>query len=277
MAPTWRSHRTHPKRLCHTIVPDLNTTTLYEHPLTERLRFFMRLEFLFRLARHSLRNETEWDSHNCLAALLEILNIVGRIDVKTEVIKELDRINSTLSALTQISGINHDTLNQLLTTLGGFKTQLHSMNGPLAQTLRKNELFKLLIQRSGIPGGMCDFDLPPYRHWLKHPATHRIEDLRQWLGSLDTLRLSVELMLKLVRESAEPAPQVAPGGNYQQNLDTETPNQMIRIWLPADSPYFVEISAGRHRFTARFMEACTTARPNQTTTDVEFHISCCAL
>ncbi|MBL1276046.1 MAG: cell division protein ZapD [Ectothiorhodospiraceae bacterium] len=258
-------------------MPDLTTTTLYEHPLNERLRFFMRLEFLFRLARHSLRCETESDSHNCLAALLEILNIVSRIDMKTEVIKELERINSTLSALTQIPGINHDTLNQLLTTLGGFKTQLHSMSGPLAQQLRENELFKLLIQRSSIPGGMCDFDLPPYRYWLKRPASVRIEDLRYWVGTLDTLRLSVELMLKLVRESAEPTLQMAPGGNYQQNLDTETPNQMIRIWLPADSPQFVEISAGRHRFTARFMQACTASRSAQTDADVEFHISCCVL
>jgi cell division protein ZapD len=253
------------------------TTTVYEHPLNERLRFFLRLEFLFRLARHSLRGDAVWDSHNCLAALLEILNIVSRVDMKTEVIKELDRINGTLTALTETAGVNHDTLDQLLTTLGGFKSQLHGMDGPLAQELRENELFKLVIQRSGIPGGLCDFDLPPYRHWLKQPTEGRVEDLRYWLSTLDTLRLSVELMLKLIRESAEPAPQVATAGNYQQNLDTGTPYQLIRIWLPSDSPYFVEISGGKHRFTARFMDASTETRPTQASSDVEFHISCCAL
>lgn len=258
-------------------MPDLTTVIVYEHPLNERLRFFLRLEFLFRQARHSLRGDAVWDSHNCLAALLEILNIVSRVDMKTEVIKELDRINGTLSALTQNAGVNHDTLDKLLTTLGGFKIQLHSMEGPLAQELRENELFKLIIQRSGIPGGLCDFDLPPYRHWLKRPAEARIEDLRHWLGTLDTLRLSVELMLKLIRESAEPTPQVAEGGNYQQNLDSGTPYQLIRIWLPVDSAQFVEISAGKHRFTARFMNASTATRPVQATTDVEFHVSCCAL
>ncbi len=256
---------------------DLSTATVYEHPLNERLRFFLRLEFLFRQSRHSLRGDAIWDSHNSLAALLEILNIVSRVDMKTEVIKELDRIIGTLTALTQSPNVNHDTLDQLLTTLGGFKNQLHSMDGPLAKELRENELFKLVTQRSGIPGGLCDFDLPPYRHWLKRPTTTRIEDLRYWLGTLDTLRLSVELMLKLIRESAELTPQVAINGNYQQNLDTGTPYQLIRIWLPADSPQFVEISAGRHRFTARFMNANTTTRPIQTDSNVEFHISCCAL
>ncbi len=258
-------------------MPNVTTATIYEHPLNERLRFFLRLEFLFRLARHNLRGDAVWDSHNSLTALLEILSIVSRVDMKTEVIKELDRINSTLTALTQTPGVNTDTLDQLLTTLGGFKTQLHSMDGQLAQELRENELFKLVIQRSGIPGGLCDFDLPPYRHWLKQPADVRIEKLRYWLGTLDTLRLSVELMLKLIRESADTVPQVATGGNYQQNLNTDTPYQLIRVWLPANSPYFVEISAGKHRFTARFLNASDTIRPAQTDVDVEFHISCCAL
>lgn len=251
--------------------------TIYEHPLNERLRFFLRLEFLFRQARHSLRGEAVWDSHNTLTTLLEILNIVSRIDMKTEVIKELDRINGTLNALTVTPDINHETLEQLLATLTGFKSQLHAMEGPLAQELRENEFFKLVMQRSGIPGGLCDFDLPQYRHWLKRPPEQRVENLKHWLSTLDTLRLSVELMLKLVRESAEPVPQTAENGNYQQVLESNTPYQMIRIWLPSGSPYSVEISAGRHRLTARFMETDTTSRPSQTSDNVDFHISCCAL
>jgi cell division protein ZapD len=197
--------------------------------------------------------------------------------MKTEVIKELDRIIGTLNALIQTPDINHDTLDQLLATLGNFKMQLHSQEGPLAQELKENELFKLVMQRGGIPGGLCDFDLPSYRHWLKRPAQTRIEDLKYWLSTLDTLRLSVELMLKLIRESAEPRQARAENGSFQQTLDTETPYQMIRIFLPADSPYFVEISGGRHRFTARFMVASTATRPTQTDQAVDFRLSCCAL
>lgn len=251
--------------------------TIYEHPLNERLRFFLRLEFLFRQARHSLRGEAVWDSHNSLTTLLEILNIVSRVDMKTEVIKELDRIHGTLNALTQTPDINHDTLDQLLATLSGFKSQLYAMEGPIAHELRENEFFKALIQRSGIPGGLCDFDLPQYRHWLKRPSEERIDNLKHWVSTLDTVRLSVELMLKLIRESAEPVTQTAENGNYHQVLDTSTPYQMIRIWLPSDSPYSVEISAGRHRLTARFMETNITTRPSQTANNVDFHLSCCAL
>lgn len=253
------------------------TAIIYEHPLNERLRFFLRLEFLFRQARHSIRGETVWDSHNTMTTLLEIMNIVSRIDMKTEVIKELDRIHGTLNALTSTPEINHETLDQLLSSLSGFKSQLYSLEGPLGQELRENEFFKMLMQRSGISGGLCDFDLPLYRYWLKTAPVTRIDQLKYWLSTLDTLRLSVELMLKLTRESAEPVAQVAQNGSYQQNLEQNISYQMIRIILPVDSAYFVEISAGRHRFTARFMEATINTRPMQTADDVEFHVSCCAL
>lgn len=251
--------------------------TVYEQPLNERLRFFLRLEFLFRQARNSLRSESIWDSHACIHALLEILHIVSRLDMKTEVIKELDRIHSTLNALSQTPHVNHDTLDQLLTTLGALKSQLHGMEGPLAQEMRESEFIKLLVQRSGIPGGLCDFDLPPFRHWLQRSAEERIGELKGWLGGLDTLRLSIELMLKLIRESADASEHEAEAGSYQQALDTNTAYQMIRVWLPADSPYFAEISGGKHRFTLRFMEARALPRPRQTEDTVSFQLSCCAL
>lgn len=254
-------------------MPDI----IYEQPLNERLRFFLRLEFLFQQARHSLHSESIWDTHNSVSSLLEILAVIARIDIKTETIKELERISATLNALTQKAGVNHGTLEQLLTTLAGFKSQLHAKEGPIAQDLKENELLKLLIQRGGIPGGLCDFDLPAYRYWLQQSREARSEDLKQWLSSLDSLRLSVELMLKLIRESTEASPQCADNGSFQQSLDAESPYQMIRIILPEGSPYFAEVSAGKHRFTTRFMQACKGGRPLQTSDTVNFYLCCCVL
>ena len=251
--------------------------TFYEQPLSERLRFFLRLECLFGQTRHCLRSESGQDSHICLGNLLEILHVISRVDIKTEVVKELERIIATLEPLAQTPGVKHDTLDSLLVTLGGLKSHLRNMDGPIAQELRDNEFFKLLLQRSGIPGGLCDFDLPPYRHWLQRHAETRIADLRNWYGCLDTLRLSVDLILKLIRGSATPENCVAEGGIYQQNLDSATPFQLIRVTLPENSPYFVEISGGRHRFSVRLLQASTGERALQAAEDVTFQLSCCAL
>ena len=37
-------------------------------------------------------------------------------------------------------------------------------------------------QRTGIPGGACEFDLPSYHFWLHRPAEERIGQLAAWTG-----------------------------------------------------------------------------------------------
>ncbi|MGD8312702.1 MAG: cell division protein ZapD, partial [Gammaproteobacteria bacterium] len=56
------------------------------------------------------------------------------------------------------------------------------------------------------------------------------------------------------------------------------PGQLVRIALPRDVPYFAELSGGRHRFTARFLEFSTAdERARQTSRDVEFELACCVI
>jgi cell division protein ZapD len=52
---------------------------------------------------------------------------------------------------------------------------------------------------------------------------------------------------------------------------------MIMVKLPASSPYFAEISGGKHRFTVRFMDSESKPRPAQVSEDVVFDLYCCAL
>ena len=78
-------------------MPDLITATVYEHPLNERLRFFLRLEFLFKQADYSLNGTSTWNSRAALQTIIEIHDLVSRVDLKTEILKELDRHRSRLA------------------------------------------------------------------------------------------------------------------------------------------------------------------------------------
>jgi cell division protein ZapD len=65
---------------------------------------------------------------------------------------------------------------------------------------------------------------------------------------------------------------------YQRTLDPNLPCQLIRIALPADLPYFAELSGGRHRFTARFLHfSAAEERARQTDQDIEFELACCVI
>ena len=249
----------------------------YEQPLNERIRTFLRLEFLFAQAEHSLRGETHWDSRAALASLLDILNLFSRNDLKSEVIKELERQAANLAPLEKLPGVDKQRLNQVLGEMERLIDKLYVTPSQVGQMLRNNEFLCSVKQRSSIPGGTCDFDLPGYHYWLQQPPAKRLADLEAWLGEFATIRDALQLILRQVRESAPPRPVVAPGGFYQQALDTNTPFQLIRAIVPADTPFFAEISGGKHRFTIRFMELKMMERPVQTDRDVKFHLACCAL
>jgi cell division protein ZapD len=251
---------------------------LYEHPLNERVRTFLRLEFLFNQAAHHLQGRSDWDSRATMDCILEILAIFGNTNLKSEVLQELERQGSNLKRLEQNPDIDHAALDSLMADIQHKMDQMYGIDGQIAGELNCSEFLLSIRQRSAIPGGTCDFDLPSFHYWLQQSATQRTRDLAHWLGNFDAIGQAIQLILKLTRDSTPFKTALASGGVYQQALDPNLPCQLVRIALPDGVPYFAELSGGRHRFTARFLEFSTAdERARQTSQDVEFELSCCVI
>ena len=251
---------------------------LYEQPLNERIRTFLRLEYLFKQAAYHLSRDSEWDSRATLTCILEILDIFGNTNLKSETLKELERHSANLKRHEQNPDIDHAHLGKLLANINARMEGMHQVNGQIANDLKASEFLVSVRKRSAIPGGTCDFDIPAFHYWLKQPARVRTHDLAHWLGNFDAIGQAIQLILKLTRESAALKMTLASGGVYQRTLDPNRPCQLVRIALPPDAPYFAELSGGRHRFTARFMTFSTAdERARQTDQDVEFELACCVI
>jgi cell division protein ZapD len=252
------------------------TRILYEHPLNERVRTFLRLEYLFKQAAHHIGHSTEWDSRATLNCILEILSIFGNTNLKSEVLKELERHSTSLKRLEANPDVDSAQLTALLKDIETKMDGLHGINGQIASELKTSEFLTSIHQRSAIPGGTCDFDLPAYHYWLQQPSKQRTSDLARWLNNFDAIGQAIQLILKLARESTLLKPAVAEQGVYQQTLDPNTSYQLIRIALPLGVPYFAELSGGRHRFTVRFLTFSTAQhKARQTDQDVKFELACC--
>lgn len=236
----------------------------------------LRLEFLFAQMRHFLNGKTQWDSRSYIDTMMAVLDLFARGDLKTELLKELERASGNLSRLMEYPDVNHQRLETVLRALEHLSRGLHNVSGQLGQDLRDNEFLTTIRQRSSIPGGTCDFDLPAFHMWLNQPTEKRHEEQMRWMASLDPVRQSIEMLLKLIRNSAEPRPYTAEQGRFQQSLDTSVPYQLIRITIPAHAPYYAEVSGGKHRFTLRFLQA-GSGRAIPTEESVEFTLSCCSL
>lgn len=251
---------------------------VYEQPLSERIRSFLRLEYLFERANHQLYAGDPWSSRSTLESIIDVLSVLSRADIKKELIKELERYAAKLESLARNPNVDQARLESVLERIRSVLYRLRNLDSAIGHELRYNELLNAVKQRNSMPAGTCNFDLPAYHYWLRLPSEDRIRDLRNWLSSFDLLHEAVSLCLSLVRESATETRELAIAGFFQKNLETSTPCQMIRVSLPRDAGFFAEISAGRHRFTVRFMAfGEPSSRPVQSNEDIEFDLLCCVI
>ncbi len=250
----------------------------YEQPLNERIRTLLRLEFLFHQLAHAITGQSEWDSRAALQALLEILEITAHNDIKSELIKELERQAGLLSRLRRTPGVDSETLDGVLADIGQATDRLRRLNNQVTDAVRTHDFLIAIRQRSIIPGGTCRFDLPGLHHWLEQAHAVRSKHLQDWLIPFRPLQEGGGLILKLIRNSALPQTETAWQGFFQKNLDSGLPSQMVRVILPQESAVFPEISAGKHRFAIRFMEQSDpNQRANQTTADIRFQLVYCVI
>lgn len=253
----------------------MNDTIIFEFPLSERIRVFLRLEQLFNQVDHFSQGPTTCDSRAAVASLLDLLTIFGRNDLKSELLKELDRHATVLTKISHSQGVDQEMLQQILDKLSALRTELYSMNGQIGGILKDNDLFQSIALRSGIPGGACSFDLPKFHAWLEQDISIRQQDLLLWLEPLQSVYYGVELIMRYIRQSSMPTEEKAMAGFFQQTLDQSRPYQMLRISTDSSQPYYAEVSGGKHRFTIRFMSSSIGEHPLQADSDINFALTRC--
>ena len=248
----------------------------YEQPLSERMRTFMRLEFLYRQMQFNSDHDADWATRAAIASLLEILAILMRGDVRGDVYKELDTQAAHLERYKSQPAVDGKRLDALIGNLMISRSEIDAAGSGFLQPLKDSEFLNAIKHRSAIPGGTCEFDLPEYCHWLRQPFSRRQQDLSGWLTLIRPICDAVVELLWLIRESAQPHEKVAINGMYQHRMQKDLSCKILKVTLPDDSLLFPEISGSQHRFTIRFLEwSSIGSRAVQTGHDVTFHISVC--
>ena len=248
----------------------------YEQPLSERMRTFLRLEFLYQQMRYNCEKEADWATRATISSILEILAILSRGDVRSEVHNELDHQISAMKRFQSHSGVDGGRLRTLVQNLVTSRDELAAIGTGFLQPLKDCEFLNAIKHRSAIPGGTCEFDLPEYSHWLRQTMERRQRDLSKWIEPVRPLCDAVREVLWLIRESAQTMEKTAVNGMYQHNVKKGSNCNLLRVSLAGSTALFPEISCSQHRFTVRFLEWSTIdSRAVQTGHDVAFELSVC--
>lgn len=251
--------------------------TVFEHPLTEKCRTWLRLSHLFEQFDFHRPHAEEWHARAAVAALLDVANVLARADIKSELLKELDRYRQSLARMADTPGVDTERLEQVLYNLQHACEGVRDVNGQLGQALRSSDFLNSIVQRSSIPGGSFDFDLPQFHYWLQMAHDDRAAQLETWRREVAVVQNAVELLLGLIRNSAEPTHEQADGGFFQRSLPGNVAAQLVRVTIRSSDGMFAEISGGKHRFSVRFLDCADWQHPVQVDQTVPFALSVCMI
>lgn len=243
------------------------------------MRIFLRLEQLFLEVDHFSGQPTIWDSRAAVSGLLDIVSIFSRNDLKSEILKEIER-HLNVQARQQRSGL-HDPARsgEVIEELSSLSEALYQTTGKIGLSLLEDELFKSISQRSSIPGGTYVFDLPAYHYWLEQDREVRLQALQDWMRPLKSISRAISLLMGCIREAGLATAETAQGGFFQRNLDAGQPLQLLQVAIDRQYACFAEISGGKHRFSVRFMthQSMAGGRPVQVEDHVVFTLRSCLL
>jgi cell division protein ZapD len=212
-----------------------------------------------------------------MTCLLDVLAITTRGDIRSDVLKELERQVNTLNEFQSKPGVDAGRLKTVLANLVRLRSELHNAGSAFLQPLRDSEFLSAIKHRSAIPGGTCEFDLPDYYYWLSQPAETRAQTFNEWMALLRPLCDAIAELLWLTRQNGRARQEVAKAGSFHITFERDTPIQLLRISLPKSAGMYPEISGSHYRCSLRFLKwNGLTTRPTQSEADVPFILSCCA-
>lgn len=249
---------------------------LYEYPFNESIRTMLRLEHLFDRLGQLMARETPLDHHFALVTIFEIMDVASRADLKSDLLKDLERHKAQLNSYRGNPAIAESVLDEVVGRIDHAFTGLNQLQGKAGVALTSNEWLMSIRSRISIPGGTCEFDLPAYYTWQQFLPVRRRKDLMSWAQSLMPFAEALQVLLSLLRDSGSPHKVAATNGQFQQSLGAGRVYQLLRMRLDPSLGLIPEISGHRLMISIRLMRQDEDGRLKLSTQDVGFELTLCA-
>lgn len=241
---------------------------IFEHPLNEKMRILLRVEFLLSLI-YANKECTSENSLSFFHALSELLDIIERNNIRSELIKEIELQKKKLISLKENDDGMTEEQEKLLETFKLYLSQLMSIHR-LGSALKNDRFICTIRQRLSIPGGCCSFDLPVLHLWLSLSQEERNEQVTEWLSHLAMLNEILTICLKLTREIGR-FKQFTCDGHFIKSVSTEV--SLVRIRLCQRNNIYPQVSGHLSRYSIRFLEF--GVYENKKLANVEFEVANC--
>ena len=248
---------------------------IYELPLNERLRTFMRIEFLFSRLNYFASNlDNNWGTRTVIHTLLEVYSILSRTDVRREVLADLERYIMQMERFQLSPDADNNMVNDILEDLDSIKTKVVEIGTDYLLSLREDEFIASLLHRHTLPGGKAEFDMPKYKFFLESDQKNMSKHINAWIDVVRPICEGIDKLMWIIRESNEPISTVAVNGQYNHQIEKRAQISLVRI-ITNDANVYPEISGGRHLIAVRFFNYNEDGKYTQYEDNVNFKICLC--
>lgn len=226
------------------------TYAVYEFPLNEKVRTYLRLEQLFKQLNQGVSASEDYQFISFFEALFTLLDLLERLDIRNDILKDIEAHEKNLVHWSQHPKIDTDALQAALQKILKLRDELkHSKK--IGASLKEDKFLASIRQRFSIPGGTCSFDLPNLHYWLKQPIENAHQDVRQWLDELKLINDAIDITLSFLRERGRFAEVTAQNGFYQGVAEDK--NELIRVYSATNEGFYPMLSGNKYRYAIRFM------------------------
>lgn len=247
------------------------TAILYEHPLNERIRNYLKLEQLFTQVSDCLQCGIAISHGTFFSSLFAIIDTLERNDIRGDLIKDLEKLEQNLVIWSQIPAVDSTIIEENLRSTIALSSQLKKASPQWLQ-LKDDKFLSGLKQRFAIQGGSSHFDLPQLQFWLNQAPQYIEQQCQQWLSSLAQINQALALILKFTRQRAEFITINTESGFYQ---DSGEGLVLLRIKVNAELACYPTVSGNRFRYSIRFVLPCEESGRKYAKQAMSFQLAQC--
>ncbi len=244
---------------------------LFEHPLNERIRNYLKLEHLFKQLDTSSTSNIKNTYISFFNALFSIIDTLERNDIRGDLIKELEKLEQNLVVWSQAPDVDNSRLEQSLQQTVSLVCELKKTQQDWL-SYKDDKFLTGLKQRFAMQGGTCAFDVPQLHFWLNQDNDLMIKQLKEWMDMFTSISHSLYLILKFIRLRSEFTPIETEGGFYQGNGESLL---LLRIKTPDNAEFYPTVSGNKFRYSIRFVIPCPDAGRRYLKQPVNFDLAMC--
>jgi cell division protein ZapD len=238
----------------------MNNYIIYEQPVAENIRNILKCEYLFEKFNSSLEQDNIWGIKSSIATLLETSDFVSRINLKIELLKELEK---NILYINNLKDVNNDKLSDYEESIEKLKfviDKINSIEENPSKSVIDNDFLMQIKSKIYLPAGDNFFDMPSYLNFLSSNKTQILDNINLWYSPFEYLFKASKLILSTRRKYSLFEKYTSSKSYFELKLNKDTYVDFIRIRLDKDINIYPNVSVSRQNINIIFKHATGNKR-----------------